>query len=101
MLQTRVTGKDATELLESLTTSDLKNLGQGSATLTVFTNNNGGILDDLIITKDQEDKYFVVSNAGRRNEDSQLLLQKKVIMLLFILYFRDSGYDVQVYTIIM
>ncbi|XP_051156046.1 aminomethyltransferase, mitochondrial [Leptopilina boulardi] len=77
MLQTHVTGKDATEFLESLTTSDLKNLGQGSATLTVFTNRNGGILDDLIITKDREDKYFVVSNAGRRNEDTQLLLEKK------------------------
>lgn len=78
MLQTHVTGKDATEFLESLTTSDLKNLGQGSATLTVFTNSNGGILDDLIITKDREDKYFVVSNAGRRDEDSRLLIEKKV-----------------------
>lgn len=78
MLQTHVTGRDSTEFLESLTTSDLKNLGQGSSTLTVFTNRNGGILDDLIITKDQDDKYFVVSNAGRRKEDSQLLLEKKV-----------------------
>ncbi|XP_043468997.1 aminomethyltransferase, mitochondrial [Leptopilina heterotoma] len=77
MLQTHVTGRDSTEFLESLTTSDLKNLGQGSSTLTVFTNRNGGILDDLIITKDQNDKYFVVSNAGRRKEDLQLLLEKK------------------------
>lgn len=78
MLQTRVSGKDATQFLESLTTSDLKNLGNGCAVLTVFTDENGGILDDLIVTKDGEDKYFLVSNAGRRKEDSRLLLQQQV-----------------------
>ncbi|XP_076182321.1 aminomethyltransferase, mitochondrial isoform X2 [Ptiloglossa arizonensis] len=77
MMQTLVSGSNATEFLESLTTSDLKNLGKGSAVLTVFTNENGGILDDLIVTKDDEDKYFVVSNAGRRDEDSQLLVQRQ------------------------
>lgn len=86
MLQTRVSGKDAGEYLESLTTCDLKNLGKGAATLTIFTNDKGGILDDLIITKDDEDKYFVVSNAGRRDEDSRLLLERQVkIRTLFIL----------------
>ncbi|XP_032683613.1 aminomethyltransferase, mitochondrial [Odontomachus brunneus] len=77
MMQTRVTGKDAGEYLESLTTCDLKNMKNGAATLTVFTNDEGGILDDLIITKDDEDKYFVVSNAGRRDEDSRLLLERQ------------------------
>ncbi|KAG7210082.1 hypothetical protein KM043_011654 [Ampulex compressa] len=77
MLQTRMSGKDVGEFIESLTTCDLKNLGKGCATLTVFTNDSGGILDDLIVTKDEDDKYFVVSNAGRRNEDTQLLLQQQ------------------------
>ncbi|CAL1686986.1 unnamed protein product [Lasius platythorax] len=77
MLQTRVSGKDAGEYLESLTTCDLKNLSKGAATLTIFTNDKGGILDDLIITKDDEDKYFLVSNAGRRDEDSRLLLERQ------------------------
>ncbi|XP_018046870.1 PREDICTED: aminomethyltransferase, mitochondrial [Atta colombica] len=77
MLQTCVSGKDAGEYLESLTTCDLKNLSRGAATLTVFTNDKGGILDDLIITKDDEDKYFVISNAGRREEDSRLLLERQ------------------------
>lgn len=76
MMQTRVTGKNAPEFLESLTTCDLKKLNEGGATLTVFTDQNGGILDDLIITKDKDDRYFVVSNAGRRNEDTQLLLER-------------------------
>ncbi|XP_076292413.1 aminomethyltransferase, mitochondrial [Lasioglossum baleicum] len=77
MMQTKVSGNSATDFLESLTTSDLKNLKKGCAVLTVFTNANGGILDDLIITKDDDDKYFVVSNAGRRDEDSLLLSQKQ------------------------
>lgn len=77
-MQTRVSGRDATDFLESLTTSDLKNLRNGCAVLTVFTNENGGILDDLIITKDDESTYFVVSNAGRRAEDSDLLFQRQV-----------------------
>ncbi|XP_066601358.1 aminomethyltransferase, mitochondrial isoform X2 [Prorops nasuta] len=89
MLQTRVIGKDSADFLESLTTCDLKNLGQGQATLTVFTNENGGILDDLIITKNQEDDYYVVSNAGRRDEDSKLLLQQKDI-------FKNQGKSVSV-----
>ncbi|XP_043498943.1 aminomethyltransferase, mitochondrial [Polistes fuscatus] len=92
MMQTRVSGKDAGEFLESLTTSDLKKLNEGSATLTVFTDENGGILDDLIITKDKDDQYFVVSNAGRRKEDTQLLLlqaenfkkQNKLVDLEFL-----------------
>lgn len=83
MMQTCVTGKDAGEYLESLTTCDLKNMKNGAATLTVFTNDKGGILDDLIITKDDEDKYFVVSNAGRRDEDSQLLLEHQVRERIF------------------
>ncbi|XP_003702928.2 aminomethyltransferase, mitochondrial [Megachile rotundata] len=77
MMQTRVSGRDAGDFLESLSTSDLKNLQKGSAVLTVFTNENGGIVDDLIITKDDENSFFVVSNAGRREEDSDLLLQRQ------------------------
>lgn len=85
MLQTRVSGKNAGEYLESLTTCDLKNLNKGAATLTVFTNDKGGILDDLIITKDDEDRYFVVSNAGRRDEDSQLFLARQVRICIHLI----------------
>ncbi|CAK9817450.1 Aminomethyltransferase, mitochondrial [Anthophora quadrimaculata] len=77
MMQTHVSGKNATDFLESLTTCDLKNLNKGCAVLTVFTNKNGGILDDLIITKTDQDKYFMVTNAGRRDEDSKLLRQQQ------------------------
>ncbi|KAF7997705.1 hypothetical protein HCN44_008878 [Aphidius gifuensis] len=77
MLQTEISGNNAAEYLESLTTADLKNLNQGASVLTVFTNDNGGILDDLIITKDSENKFFVVSNAGRRNEDMEIFEKRK------------------------
>ncbi|KAJ8687114.1 hypothetical protein QAD02_022908 [Eretmocerus hayati] len=77
MLQSRISGKFAGELIESLTTVDLQALEPGGASLTVFTNDRGGILDDLIVTKDDPEHFFVVSNAGRRDNDVQLLLQKQ------------------------
>ncbi|XP_014208422.1 aminomethyltransferase, mitochondrial isoform X1 [Copidosoma floridanum] len=77
MLQTRINGRHAGELLESLTTADLQALTPGSASLTIFTNDHGGILDDLIITKDDSERFFVVSNAGRRNEDMELMQRRQ------------------------
>lgn len=90
MLQTRVSGKDAGEFLESLTTCDLQSLSNGAATLTVFTNDKGGILDDLIVTKDDVDRYFVVSNAGRRDEDIRLLLDRQVKHRIFLKFHQIS-----------
>ena len=46
----RIYGKDRVEFLESLTVGDIKELKQGAATLSLFTNEKGGIEDDTIIT---------------------------------------------------
>lgn len=48
MLQSYVTGRDAVECIETLTTADISGLAKGSGTLTVFTNDKG------IITKYSE-----------------------------------------------
>lgn len=74
MLQTYVTGKDAIECFESLTTADIQGLAKGSGTLTVFTNEKGGILDDLIVNRVNSEFLYVVSNAARKEHDSQLIL---------------------------
>jgi aminomethyltransferase len=84
MLQTFVTGKDAIECFESITTADIQGLAKGSGTLTVFTNDQGGILDDLIVNRVNSKFLYVVSNA-----DSQLILQA-------IDRFRGKGKDVNV-----
>ncbi|KNE65799.1 hypothetical protein AMAG_19213 [Allomyces macrogynus ATCC 38327] len=50
MLQTRWTGKDAIEFIESLVVGDIQALAPGAATLSLFTNAQGGIIDDTYPT---------------------------------------------------
>lgn len=75
MLQTYVTGRDAVECIETLTTADISGLPKGTGTLTVFTNDKGGILDDLIVSRVNSKFLYVVSNAGMKKQDSQLILE--------------------------
>jgi aminomethyltransferase len=89
MLQTYVTGKDAIECFESITTADIQGLQKGSGTLTVFTNDQGGILDDLIVNRVNSKFLYVVSNAAMKEQDSQLILEA-------IDRFRRKGKDVNV-----
>lgn len=73
MLQTKVHGKDAVELMESITVADVKGLQQQQGTLTLFTNASGGIIDDLIVTKTPQGYLYVVSNAGCIQKDQKVL----------------------------
>lgn len=69
MLQILVTGADRVRFFERLVVSDLENLPENSACLTLYTNEQGGILDDLIVTKTSDGYLYVVSNAGRAQQD--------------------------------
>jgi len=69
MLQIQVKGADRVRFFEKLIVSDVENLPENSACLTLYTNNQGGILDDLIVTKTSEGYLYVVSNAGRATQD--------------------------------
>lgn len=73
MLQTYLTGKDAIECLETVTTADIQGLSKGSGSLTVFTNDKAGILDDLIVNRVNSKFLYIVSNAARKEHDSQLI----------------------------
>lgn len=73
MLQTYLTGKDAIQCFETITTADIQNLPDGSGSLTVFTNQQGGILDDLIVNRVRPDFLYIVSNAARKDHDSKLI----------------------------
>ncbi|KAL3851866.1 hypothetical protein ACJMK2_015567 [Sinanodonta woodiana] len=92
MLQTKVSGKDQVEFMESLTVSDVQKLKERQAVLSLFTNEQGGILDDLIITKTEEGYLFVVSNAGCAEQDHKLMQTKAEEM-------KKDGYDIHVETI--
>lgn len=90
MMQTEVRGRDKLAFLESLTTADLINMADNTATLTVFTDPlTGGILDDLIITKTTLGYYHLVSNAARRPQDQKLLEEAQAAM-------RAKGKDVDI-----
>lgn len=81
MMQTEVRGRDRLPFLESVTTVDLINMRDNTATLTVFTDSiTGGILDDLIITKTPLGYYHLVSNAARRSQDQKLLQEAQAAM---------------------
>ena len=54
MGQIRIHGKDRVEFIESLCVGDIKELKNGSATLSLLTNEQGGINDDTIITNMNE-----------------------------------------------
>jgi glycine cleavage system aminomethyltransferase T len=69
MLQTRVTGHDRVEFIETLTVADVKGLREDSGCLTLFTNTRGGIIDDLIVNKTSLGYLYVVSNAGCAEKD--------------------------------
>lgn len=69
MLQVKINGADRVKFFEKLIVSDLENLPENSASLTLYTNEHGGILDDLIVTKTSDGYLYVVSNAGRAAED--------------------------------
>lgn len=89
MMQTEVRGRDRLPFLENVTTADLINLRDNTATLSVFTDSiTGGILDDLIITKTSLGYYHLVSNAARRFQDQKLLQEAQAAM-------RAKGKDVE------
>ena len=84
MMQTEVRGRDRLPFLESVTTVDLINMRDNTATLTVFTDSiTGGILDDLIITKTPLGYYHLVSNAARRSQDQKLLQEAQVKITVY------------------
>ncbi len=56
MGQVKIHGKDRFDFIESLCVGDIKELKEGSATLSLLTTPNGGIYDDLIVTN--LDKYL-------------------------------------------
>ncbi|KAH8377864.1 hypothetical protein KR093_007535 [Drosophila rubida] len=89
MLQSVVRGKDAAACLETVCTADIRELAEGSGSLTVFTNEQGGILDDLIVNKVDEQQLYVVSNAAMKQQDMQIMSDA-------VARFKSLGKDVSI-----
>ncbi len=64
-----VSGPEAFNLLQRITSNDVSRLETGKAQYSCFPNGKGGIVDDLIVYKLQEEKYFLVVNALNISKD--------------------------------
>jgi len=63
-----VTGRDALDLVQAVTTNDASKLAVGQAQYSVICREDGGALDDCIVYR-LEDRYMIVVNASRRIDD--------------------------------
>lgn len=64
-----VKGRNASDLLQYVTTNDVSKLEVGHAQYTCMPNGKGGIVDDLIIYRYDSEKYMVVVNASNIDKD--------------------------------
>lgn len=70
MGEIEVSGPDAAELLQRLTTNDVSKLDPGDSQYAMITDENGIILDDTVVYRlpDGDDTYLFVPNAGHDEE---------------------------------
>lgn len=64
-----ITGPNALELIQKVTSNDASKLIDGKAQYSCLPNDKGGIVDDLIVYKIQDEKYLLVVNASNIEKD--------------------------------
>ncbi len=64
-----VSGKNALDLLQYITTNDVSKLSPGKIQYTCLPNANGGIVDDLLLYMISENHYLLVVNASNIDKD--------------------------------
>ncbi|HET8752722.1 MAG TPA: glycine cleavage system aminomethyltransferase GcvT [Salinimicrobium sp.] len=64
-----VSGENALELIQKVTSNDASKLQDGQAQYSYFPNETGGIVDDLIVYRFNEEKYLLVVNASNIEKD--------------------------------
>jgi aminomethyltransferase len=64
-----LTGPDALDLIQRVTTNDASVLTVGRAQYSCMPNGQGGIIDDLIIYRMKEEQYLLVVNASNIEKD--------------------------------
>ncbi|MCC2684420.1 MAG: gcvT [Paenibacillaceae bacterium] len=77
MGEVRVTGLDALNFLQNLTTNDVSKLVDGQAQYSMMCYPDGGVVDDLLVYKFAEQHYMLVINAANIGKDLDWL-QKHV-----------------------
>ncbi|MBB63879.1 MAG: glycine cleavage system protein T [Waddliaceae bacterium] len=69
MGRVEVSGPQAEEFLDYLSTNKISGKKDCTATYTVWPNENGGTVDDCIVYRRSAEDFFVVVNAGNRDKD--------------------------------
>ena len=64
-----VSGENALELIQKISSNDASKLVDGKAQYSCMPNENGGIVDDLIIYRIDAEKYLLVVNASNIEKD--------------------------------
>jgi aminomethyltransferase len=64
-----VTGPNALQLIQKVTSNDASKLVDGQAQYSCFPNDKGGIVDDLIVYRFGPEKYMLVVNASNIQKD--------------------------------
>jgi len=64
-----ISGPNALELIQKISSNDASKLTDGKAQYTCMPNLDGGIVDDLIIYRMGEEKYLLVVNASNLDKD--------------------------------
>lgn len=64
-----ITGPNALELIQKVSSNDATKLTVGKAQYSCLPNDQGGIVDDLIIYKIKEEQYLLVVNASNMEKD--------------------------------
>ena len=65
----RITGPNALDLIQRVTSNDASKLTDGQAQYSCLPNEDGGIVDDLIVYKIRDNDYLVVVNASNIEKD--------------------------------
>ncbi|MEB0260035.1 MULTISPECIES: glycine cleavage system aminomethyltransferase GcvT [unclassified Mucilaginibacter] len=64
-----ITGDQALDLIQRLTTNDASVLAIGQVQYSCITNEKGGIIDDILVYRLAEEKYMLVVNASNIEKD--------------------------------
>lgn len=64
-----LTGPNALNLIQKVTSNDASTLTIGKAQYSCLPNNDGGIVDDLIVYKMKDEQYLLVVNASNIDKD--------------------------------
>jgi len=64
-----VSGRDAANFLQSVTSNDVSKLYPGKVQYSTLTNERGGIVDDLLVYKLDDDRFMLVVNAANIDKD--------------------------------